>query len=110
MARRRPEPPPRAGWLERLICGRGLPRLAALFALAALALYARALPGPFVSDDLHYVATNPYVHDPSAANIVAILDPSSPATVMIVNYAPVQMLTHALEWQVFGENTTATTS
>jgi hypothetical protein len=88
-----------------MVCAHGLPRLAALFAVAALALYARALPGPFVSDDLHYVATNPYVHDPSAANLVAILDPSSPATVMIVNYAPVQMLTHALEWQIFGEHT-----
>jgi hypothetical protein len=100
------EPTGASGRLARLAGPRGVALLAPLFALLSLALYAPALNGPFVSDDLHYVATNPYVHDPSPANLAAILDPLSPASVMVVNYAPVQMLGHALEWQVFGERTT----
>ena len=92
-------------WIDRLASARGVALLAVLFALLALALYAPALQGPFVSDDLHYVATNPYVREASPANLVAIVDPWSAATVMIVNYAPVQMLGHALEWQLFGDRT-----
>ena len=119
VAKRRPEParsrgarrsrePTRsaARRVDALATPLGVALLAALFALLALALYAPALGGPFVSDDLHYVATNPYVHDPSPANVAAILDPWSPASVMVVNYAPVQMLVHALEWQLFAEHTT----
>jgi hypothetical protein len=89
----------------------GTPRARSLalglgFAALALAVYAPALSGPFVSDDLHYVATNPYVHELSWRNLRDLLDPRSAATVLVVNYAPVQLLVHALEWQVFGEATT----
>jgi len=77
--------------------GLGLAYFAAL-----LALYARALEGPFVSDDLHYVATNPYVHGLSWENVRAILLPWGPATVAVVNYSPVQLLLHATVWQLFG--------
>jgi hypothetical protein len=69
---------------------------------ALLALYARALEGPFVSDDLHYVAANPYVHGLSWSSFVAIVVPWGPATVAVVNYSPVQLLLHALVWQLFG--------
>jgi len=111
VARKRPErPKPRAAparsaeaaLTTREVCG-----LAALFAVLALVVYAPALSGPFLSDDLHYVATNPYVHDLTLANVLAILDPRSPATVFVVNYAPVHLLLHALTWQVVGEQTTA---
>ena len=80
--------------------------LALLFAALALAVYWPSLGGPFLSDDLHYVATNPYVHDLTLANVAAIFDPRSPATVFVVNYAPVQLLLHGIEWQFFGESTT----
>jgi hypothetical protein len=69
---------------------------------ALLALYARALKGPFVSDDLHYVAVNPYVHGLSWENVRAILSPWGPATVAVVNYSPVQLLLHATVWQLAG--------
>jgi hypothetical protein len=80
--------------------------LAAFFAVLALAVYWPSLHGPFLSDDLHYVATNPYVHELSPSNVLAVLDPRSAATVFVVNYAPVHLLLHGVEWQVFGEHTT----
>jgi hypothetical protein len=76
--------------------------LALAYLGALLALYARALQGPFVSDDLHYVATNPYVHGLSWTNAKAILSPWGPATVAVVNYSPVQLLLHASVWQLAG--------
>lgn len=110
MARRRPDPaappPPAAGGGSARLLGQ--PRRLALvglaFALLALAVYAPALVGPFVSDDLHYVATNPYVHELSAHNLLEILHPAGTATVFVVNYTPVHLLLHALEWQVFGDD------
>jgi hypothetical protein len=77
--------------------------LAALFALLALAVYAPSFPGPFISDDVHYVATNPYVHDLTVRNVLAILDPHSAATAFVANYAPVHLLLHSVEWQLFGQ-------
>jgi hypothetical protein len=108
MARRRRERPaaPAALASDAPLRTREVALLAALFALLALAVYAPSLRGPFVSDDLHYVATNPYVHDLSADNVLAVLDPRSPATVFVVNYAPVQLLLHGVEWRLFGETTT----
>jgi hypothetical protein len=76
--------------------------LAAGYLGLLFALYARALSGPFVSDDIHYVAANPYVHGLSLANLRAILVPWGPATVAVVNYSPVQLLLHATVWQLFG--------
>ena len=70
-------------------------------------VYAPALAGPFVSDDVHYVAANAYVHGLSLANVWAILQPYGPATVAVVNYSPVQLLMHASVWQLAGAETTA---
>jgi hypothetical protein len=70
---------------------------------ALLALYAPALEGPFLSDDIHYVAANPYVHGLTLANVLAILPPWGPATVAVVNYSPMQLLLHAAVWQLVGE-------
>ncbi|MCU0668682.1 MAG: hypothetical protein MUF70_04940 [Myxococcota bacterium] len=95
MAKRRAERRP--AWAEGgALAAREVALLAAGFAALALAVYAPALTGPFLSDDLHYVATNPYVHDLSLENLVAIFDPGSPATVFVVNYAPVHLLLHAI--------------
>jgi hypothetical protein len=106
MAKRRAERRP--AWAEGgALAAREVALLAAGFAALALAVYAPALTGPFLSDDLHYVATNPYVHDLSLENLVAIFDPGSPATVFVVNYAPVHLLLHALTWQVVGDQTPA---
>lgn len=70
------------------------------FLVAGLILYGPALSGSFISDDEHYVQRNVYVHDP-LDNIVAILDPTSVLAVVVENYAPVHVLLHALEWQLF---------
>lgn len=109
MARRRPEPtsPAPALATPAALAPREVALLAVGFAVLALALYAPSLGGPFLSDDLHYVATNPYIHDLTLENVLAILDPRSPATVFVVNYAPVHLLLHAVTWQVVGEQTTA---
>ncbi|CAG0971250.1 hypothetical protein MYXO_01314 [Myxococcaceae bacterium] len=83
----------------------GLLEALALFAVylaALLVVYAPALRGPFFSDDLHYVATNPYVHALTLENLRQILDPASPASVFVVNYTPVHLLLHALAWRAFG--------
>jgi hypothetical protein len=99
MARKRsspaPAPPPAPG--PGAVAGLGLAYFAAL-----LALYSGALTGPFVSDDIHYVAANPYVHGLSLSNVLAILKPWGPATIAVVNYSPVQLLLHATVWQLFG--------
>ncbi len=50
---------------------------------------------------------NPYVHDFMVpANFLAIWDPTSVVTILVENYAPVHVLLHAVEWQLFGENVT----
>jgi hypothetical protein len=85
----------------------GAPRAGALALLftaylgALLLVYGPALEGPFLSDDLHYVAANPYVQELSAENVWIILQPRGAATVAVVNYSPVQLLLHATAWQLF---------
>ncbi|MCC6642137.1 MAG: hypothetical protein IT386_13335, partial [Deltaproteobacteria bacterium] len=74
----------------------------AVFTITALIVYGPALRGPFVSDDLHYVATNPYVHALSAESLRQIFDPSGPASIFVVNYTPVHLLLHAIAWSLFG--------
>jgi len=71
-----------------------------LFLTVGLILYSPALGGTFISDDEHYVQRNVYVHDP-LDNLGAILDPTSVLAVIVENYAPVHVLLHALEWQLF---------
>ncbi|TDJ17181.1 MAG: hypothetical protein E2O69_09070 [Deltaproteobacteria bacterium] len=79
--------------------------LLSLFIGAALVVYRPALQGPFVSDDFHYVQYNSYIHELSGENLWVLLDPTGPATIAIVNYSPVQLIVHALAWQVFGADT-----
>ena len=91
----RPGPPGAGGWIL-LFCA---------FLGAALVIYGPALRGPFLSDDFHYVAENPWVQDPTFENVVVLLDPTGAVTIDVVNWSPVQMLGHALIWQAFGDDT-----
>jgi hypothetical protein len=75
--------------------------LALVYTALAFALLWPALRGSFVSDDIGYVAGNPWIHSLSVANLRAILDPSGPAAAHTANYAPVHLLLHALFWQLF---------
>ncbi|MEE8476154.1 MAG: hypothetical protein V3T01_12410 [Myxococcota bacterium] len=71
------------------------------FAAVSFAVLRGALHGPAVSDDLVYIVYNPYVWSLSLENILAIIDPWSPATMNTLNYAPVHLLLHALEYRFF---------
>ena len=84
---------------------RGL-AIATLMAFLGLSfvVYSPSLEGEFISDDAHYVQNNAYVQDPTGANLVAILDPTSVVPRLVENYAPVHLLLHAAEWQLFGES------
>ncbi|MDP7570588.1 MAG: hypothetical protein QF391_03175, partial [Myxococcota bacterium] len=75
------------------------------FAGAALVLYQPALSGPFLSDDGHYVEQNRYVHELSLENVQELLDPTGSVAIDVVNYAPAQLLVHALVWEAFGPET-----
>lgn len=79
--------------------------LLVVFALAALGVYAPALRGEFLSDDLGYIVANPWVRSLGADSVRAMFDPFGPATAYTANYAPVHLLTHAIEWSVFGPAT-----
>jgi hypothetical protein len=80
------------------------PKLFFGFGVVALLVYWPALTGSFISDDEHYVLKNVFVHDLTLENVIAILDPTSVLAVIVENYAPVHILLHGLEWQVFGPN------
>lgn len=71
------------------------------FSIVAYAIYFPAVGGQFVSDDVHYVQANAYVHELSVENVVAILDPFGPLPRVVENYAPVHLLLHGLAWQAF---------
>ena len=44
---------------------------------------------------------NVYAHELTVENVRVILDPTSVLAVIVENYAPVHVLLHALEWQLF---------
>ncbi|MCS5637065.1 MAG: hypothetical protein NZ990_11150, partial [Myxococcota bacterium] len=76
--------------------------LGLVFTLLGLLVYAPGLGGQFISDDLHYVAQNEYIHTLSVRNLAAIWDPTSEVAEIVENYAPVHLTLHALGWQAFG--------
>jgi hypothetical protein len=76
------------------------------FTVLALAIFAPALRGQFVSDDLGYIVTNPYVHALSLENLLAILDPRGEPALYTANWAPLHLLAHAVEWSLWGPDTT----
>lgn len=77
--------------------------LAGFFLLAVL-VYAPALRGPFVSDDFHYVANNPWVQEASAERLLEVLPPLGEASAAIENWAPLHLILHAGAVAAFGEN------
>ncbi len=81
--------------------------LAFAFLVVSVAIFWPSLPGPFISDDIMYVAMNPYVQVASVEHVRAILDPFGDVALMAANWAPVHLLAHMLEWQVFGVNVAA---
>jgi len=101
MTRKRPKPVAAPAEASGLSLGEASGLLLA-FAALALAVYWPALEGPFVSDDLHYVATNPFVQSLSLENLRQILDPRGEAGIFVVNYTPVHLLLHAVQWSLFG--------
>ncbi len=96
------KPPARANQLA--------PGIYALLAMgfvgAGLLLYEPAMTGPFLSDDLHYVKNNAFVHALTGRNLLVILDPFGQSAIAVVNYSPVQLLIHAVAWSAFGSETT----
>lgn len=88
--------------------GFGAKRLAGLyvaFAALAFAVYGPALRGELLSDDVGYIATNPYLHELTLENLWVVLDPWGDAANFTANYAPVHLLLLALEWRWFGMET-----
>jgi tetratricopeptide (TPR) repeat protein len=83
-----------AGWPAALF---------AAFAALSTLVYAPALRGPFVSDDIGYLVSHPYTAELDAESVGAILDPRSPAKLYAANYAPVHLLLTALERQIFAD-------
>jgi hypothetical protein len=84
----------------------GWAALAAAFIATSLVVHGPALSGPFLSDDLHNVALNRYVHELSRTNALALLDPTSDVALMNANWAPVHFFVHALQWRLFRDDVT----
>lgn len=74
------------------------------FSALALVLYAPALRGTFLSDDLHYVSRNPFVQSLGLDNLVEIWNPRGVLPIVVENYAPVHLTLHALVWSVCDGN------
>jgi hypothetical protein len=75
------------------------------FTAASLLIAAPAFDGSFLSDDYIYIVNNAYVHGVSLENVRVLLDPWGAPTIYTLNYAPVHLLLHALEWEFFAEAT-----
>ena len=86
--------------------GKNRVALLAAFTIIALLIIAPAISGPFLSDDIPTILDNPYLHTLSVENLWAILDPAGAPAFNTHNYAPLHLLSHALEWSVFGDDTT----
>jgi len=73
----------------------------ACFFVCALAIYWPSLPGPFFSDDVMYIVQNEYIHGLTPDHLKAIFDPYGAPGKMTLNYAPVHLLLHGLEFEAF---------
>ncbi len=89
--------PSDAPWL------RGWPLLhLALCAGALLLVYRGAFPGPFFSDDHDLILENPIAEGLSLAHLRQMFDPRGSQLALTATYAPLHMLTIALERALFG--------
>lgn len=85
--------------------GRDLAIVFAAFAALALAIYAPSLRGEFLSDDVGYIVTNPWVRGLAFERPESLFDPFGEAAAYTANWAPVHLFVHALEWRLFGAET-----
>ncbi|MGH0037559.1 MAG: hypothetical protein ACQGVK_21225 [Myxococcota bacterium] len=77
----------------------------AAFVAAALLLAWPAVDGEFLSDDHFYIVNNYYLHELSLENFLAILDPYGEPAIYTLNYAPLHLYAHALEWALWEDAT-----
>jgi len=75
------------------------------FAGVLFEIYRPALHGDFVSDDIGYVPTNPWIQRMHSADVLAILNPWGGPASYTSNWAPVTLFLHATEWHFFGQGT-----
>jgi hypothetical protein len=85
----------------------------ALFLLLAccgltLVVLEPALDGPLISDDLLHFAGYPYMQELSLENVKTLLDPDGMPVLVTANWAPVHLLAHVMEREVFGDYVTNT--
>jgi hypothetical protein len=71
------------------------------FALLDHWIYRGALAGPFVSDDIGYIVTNPYTRELGMSSVAALFDPFGAASLYTANYAPIHLLLTAIERSIF---------
>jgi tetratricopeptide (TPR) repeat protein len=74
------------------------------FSALALAIFWQALHGPFISDDIIYIATHPWTAELSWENVIGIFDPTGEARFQTSNYAPLHLLATALERRAFSDD------
>ncbi len=81
--------------------------LAALYLgylLLSLMLFRSVVEAGFLSDDWQVIAHNPYVQGLSFENLREIVDPFGPGVLHAMNYAPIHLLVHAIQIELFGQS------
>lgn len=74
-----------------------------IFASFCFAVYEPALDGGFISDDRLYVSESSFTASLDAEHVLGMFAPFGDASAFTVNYAPVHLLLHALERQIFAD-------
>lgn len=72
------------------------------FAAIALAIDWPALDGPFIGDDGTYVVDNPFIESLDVESVGELFVPGGSASLYVVNYAPLHLLTHGVQRFLFG--------
>jgi len=72
--------------------------------LLGLLLFAAALRGVWISDDISIVRDNEPLHTLTLANLASFFDPHSSASISAHNFTPISVLLHSLAWQCFGSD------
>jgi hypothetical protein len=76
--------------------------VALLFSGVATVVYGPALHGPLVSDDLLVLVNRPWLEDLNPRNVLVILDPRGEPVLATANWAPVHLLVHLVQGELFG--------
>ncbi|HEY2386368.1 MAG TPA: tetratricopeptide repeat protein [Candidatus Binatia bacterium] len=72
-----------------------------VIALAVIVAYAASVHGEWISDDITSIAQNPALRSLAPGNILAIMSRFEGP-----NYAPLYMLSYAIDWAMFGNDPT----